>query len=611
MIRSANNIVRCLAAILVGVVVLTVPVHADDDVLATLRKTHPRLLVLDSDLDRVRDAIQHDPFAKSYYKGLQDAAEKILTQPPVEHKLIGPRLLMQSRTALGRITVLGTLYRLHPDPKLFERARTELLTIVAMKDWNPSHFLDVAEMTNAAAIGYDWFYDQLSPEDRSTIKHGIIELGLKPGLNAYEKTHPSWTKASHNWAQVCAGGMMMGSLAIADEEPDLAREMIPLTKTGIERAMKTFAPDGGWPEGPGYWHYATQYNVYYLAALETALGNDLGLKSSPGVSETGNFRIQSTGPINKSFNFADAGEGVAPAAQMYWFAREFNHPEFAAAERMQSPKFSDAFGLLWFDPDGSTKDLPRDAFFKGVNVAFFRSSFGDRKAWYVGFKGGDNKANHAHLDLGTFVLDALGQRWACDLGPDDYNLPDYFGKKRYTYFRLQTQAHNTLTLDNANQPPTAKAPIIAYDSKPDRAFAITDLSKAYPEAKSAKRGVAMLNRKSVLVQDGVSGDKDLPVIWSMMTQAEVKISDDGATATLIRGGATIEAHLLNAKGMKFETEIPKIDPPQTPLKGVTRLFIKPTPAKEIRIAVLFAAKGDQPKMELEPLDKWSDASQAK
>ena len=32
-----------------------------------------------------------------------------------------------------------------------------------------------------------------------------------------------------------------------------------------------YGPDGAWAEGPGYWRYATQYNVVFLAALETAL----------------------------------------------------------------------------------------------------------------------------------------------------------------------------------------------------------------------------------------------------------------------------------------------------------------------------------------------------
>ncbi|WP_199701287.1 hypothetical protein [Jiangella rhizosphaerae] len=37
---------------------------------------------------------------------------------------------------------------------------------------------------------------------------------------------------------------------------------------------------------------------------------------------------------------------------------------------------------------------------------------------FFGFKAGDNASSHADLDLGTFVLDALGTRWAAELGPE-------------------------------------------------------------------------------------------------------------------------------------------------------------------------------------------------
>ena len=60
---------------------------------------------------------------------------------------------------------------------------------------------------------------------------------------------------------------------------------------------------------------------------------------------------------------------------------------------------------------------PRDAIFRGVEVATLRSEWESRDAVFVGFKAGDNKANHSHLDLGTFVLDALGKRWdVCFVG---------------------------------------------------------------------------------------------------------------------------------------------------------------------------------------------------
>ena len=61
------------------------------------------------------------------------------------------------------------------------------MAAAAFEDWHPPHFLDTAEMTNAVAIGYDWLYDVLTPEQRATLKTAIIEKGLKPGLKVLLK----------------------------------------------------------------------------------------------------------------------------------------------------------------------------------------------------------------------------------------------------------------------------------------------------------------------------------------------------------------------------------------------------------------------------------------
>src|SRR5205823_3703899 len=184
--------------------------------------------------------------------------------------------------------------------------------------------------------------------------------------------------------------------------------------------------------------------------------------------------------------------------------------------------------------------------FRGVNVACFRSAWDDPGAFYLAFKGGDNKANHAHLDLGTFVLDALGYRWACDLGSDDYNLPGYFGRQRWTYYRLRTEGHNTLTINDQDQPLTAAAPIIAYQSTPQRAFAVADLSAGYARvATRVWRGVELLNRNTVVIEDEVRAEQGAAVTWNFHTPARVQIDDAGTTATLSQGDATLVAKLLS------------------------------------------------------------------
>ncbi|MEI6874747.1 MAG: heparinase II/III family protein, partial [Spirochaetota bacterium] len=109
------------------------------------------------------------------------------------------------------------------------------------------------------------------------------------------------------------------------------------------------------------------------------------------------------------------------------------------AKKMRNAETDRFFALnaVWFPAEqrAATADVPLDVRFRGqAELAIFRSAWHDPRALFVGFKAGHNDAGHAHLDLGSFVLDADGVRWAQDLGPDDYNLPAYFGDKRWTYY---------------------------------------------------------------------------------------------------------------------------------------------------------------------------------
>jgi hypothetical protein len=603
-----------IAGVFIAIFFLISPASAAPaDVLKTLRPQHPRLFLLPADWAQVRQAIQNDPLAKQWYEKLLADSQKMLSEKPVAHVLIGPRLLDQSRAALRRISTLAAMYRLSGDSRFADRARTEMLTAAGFKDWNPSHFLDVAEMTNALAIGYDWLFDVLSPSDRQTIRQAIVEKGLNASLDIYAK-HRWWAAAVHNWNQVCNGGMTVGALAIADEQPELAAKIISCGRDSIPLAMHSFAPDGGWAEGPGYWSYATSYNVFYLAALQTALQTDFDLLKTPGFRETGFFRIHSVGPIGKTFNYADAGEHAGTAPQMFWLARTFRIPAYAAHERQMVGQNPGIFDLLFYTPADATDAiaaLPLDAAFRGVDVAFFRTAWNDPNALFVGFKGGNNRANHSHLDLGSFVLDAGGVRWAADLGSDEYNLPGYFGKQRYTYYRLRTESHNTLTFDGLNQSQDAHAPLVAFSSGQDRSFAVVDLTAAYqPKAQSVLRGIALLERKRVLIQDEIQTDKPVQVVWNFLTAA--KIQNRGSDATLTQGQAQLHLHICEPIGATFQVISANPPPPQRQQPGMHNLsIVLSIKAKESRIVVLLSpGDGDGPAPKIEPLQAWIAASKA-
>jgi hypothetical protein len=574
------------------------------EIIGRLRLEHPRLLATASDFTQRKQHAAIEPQLKTWHEALRREAENLLGQAPSKYEIPdGLRLLSVSRRVLHRAELLALLYRLDGDPRWRNRAWQELEAAAQFPDWNPRHFLDTAEMTHAFAIGYDWLFDAWSPAQRVTLRTAMVEKGIKPALEIHRKKS-SWTRVRHNWNQVCNGGIGMGALALADEEPALAGEFLRHALLSIQLPMAEYGPDGAWAEGPGYWNYATTYNVVFLAALETALGTDFGLAQTPGFAEAGAFPLYLLGPLNRTFNYADGGDGAIRAPHLFWLARKFQRPEFAAYERrLASPEPLD---LLWYDPKLAsgqrTEALPLDKYFRGADIVTFRSAWNDRDALFAGFKAGDNKANHSHLDLGSFVFDALGKRWAIDLGAENYNLPDYFGKARWTYYRLRAEGQNALALNpgaGPDQEPSAAAHIERFESRPTRSFAIADLTPAYAKhARSVRRGLALLDGQRLLIQDEIRADAPVDAWWFMHTPAEIDFSADGRTAILKQGDAMLRAELLSPAQAKFETR-PAAPLPSSPNperqnrnEGIHKLTVHTAEARELRIVVLLTPQGN-------------------
>jgi hypothetical protein len=604
LLSSAAVLALTVATAAAAPAVTNISIPPPAEIIAKLRPEHPRLLATASDFDQLKQRVAAESQLKTWHEELRREAEKLLTQPPSQYEIPdGLRLLSVSRRVLHRTQLLALLYRLDGDRRWRDRAWKELETAARFPDWNPRHFLDTAEMTHAFALGYDWLFDTWTQEQRATLQTAIVEKGIKPALNVHEE-HRWWATARHNWNQVCNGGIGMGALAVADTEPQLAGEFLHDSLLSIQLPMAEFAPDGAWSEGPGYWNYATTYNIVFLAALETALGTDLGLSQMPGFAEAGMFPIYLTGPLNRTFNYADGGDGAIRAPHLFWLARRFHRPAYAVYQRrLASPEPLD---LLWFDPQlavGPGADaLPLDKHFRGADIVTFRSAWNDGEALFAGFKAGDNKANHSHLDLGSFVFDALGKRWAIDLGAENYNLPGYFGKARWTYYRLRAEGQNALVLnpgEGPDQEPSAAARLDRFESKSARAFAIADLTPAYAKhAQSVRRGVALIDRQRLLVQDEVRADAPVDAWWFMHTPSEIEVSADGRRASLKQADTLLRAELLSPRNAKFETRpaepLPSSPNPESQNRneGVRKLTVHVADSRELRIAVLLTPQRD-------------------
>src|SRR3984893_2867717 len=296
---------------------------------------HPRILMLKGEEGPIKSTIAADDTWGKMHQVILAECDSLLNLPPVERIQIGRRLLDKSREALRRLFFLSYAYRMSQHPKYLQRAEKELLAVAAFSDWNPSHFLDVAEMTMAEAIGYDWLYNDLSANSRSVIREAILKKGIEPSL---DPKYNGWLKVEHNWNQVCNAGITYGAIALYEDQPELSKQIINRAIESIVKPMQEYSPDGAYPEGYGYWGYGTSFNVMFISAIEKLFGKDFGLAKQPGFLKTAGYFETMTGPSGNPFNYSDAGAegGIQPA--MFWFASRLKDPSLLWVERSRLMK---------------------------------------------------------------------------------------------------------------------------------------------------------------------------------------------------------------------------------------------------------------------------------
>lgn len=513
------------------------------DSIAEQVRPHPRLLVNMSDFERLRALIQTDQVAGDWHQRLRLRAPDLLAQPVAKHQLRdGVRLLYESRAVMTRVQILGLLHTLNPDKRYIDRIWADLEAAAGFPDWNPAHFLDVAEMAVGFALAYDWLYDTWTEDQRAVIRQAIVRHALQPALSAYED-EAWWTTTSNNWNQVCGGGLILAALAVADEEPDLSARIIELCIGSLPKSMARYAPDGGYEEGPGYWSYGTTYNVLAIAGLESALGHAFGLAEIEGFDLTGSFPLQMTGPTGFVFNFADAIESRFASPALMYLARRYSQPAYArfAVERDRGRLLE----LIWYDPqllEESTTPLPRSKHYEKVGVAMIRTAWGDPMASFLAVKGGTLPSAHGQLDLGSFVLETRGIRWFIDPGRDDYNLTGYFDQsrdgRRWHYYRNRAEGHNTLVINPTERPDqdlSADAPMVVEDQSIS-----VDLSQVYGVPVSR---TFTLTQDAATITDAIDAGEPIDLWWFAHTRACIDLSADRRVATLTQEGQTIRVIL--------------------------------------------------------------------
>ncbi|MBI4975941.1 MAG: heparinase II/III family protein [Spirochaetes bacterium] len=606
--RPAVVLSLSLAVYTVTLLALPVPAPSTNTVHLSMSVTHPRLLLSASSIPMIKGSIVSNTMASNIYNTVKSSADSILTQPvSIYEKPDGLRLLDVSRKVLSRVYTLAFMYLMVSNSAYLNRAWDELEAAGNFPDWNTNHYLDTAEMMHAFAIGYDWLYNSLSATQRTFIETNTMIRGLTNSYNILRGfSSYFWVNSDNNWNFVCSGGSAIGAMAFENVYPAMCDTIIVKSFESIQALLPKFDPDGAWYEGPGYWDYSLKYIVPHVASMESAMGTNFGILGPfGGLGKTGDFPVYLTGTSGYSFNFADAGTSQLAAAELFWLSRRFNNQLWSWFQGAYHPE-KNVEALLYFS-NGMATNIPGgaelDRVFRDplVECATMRGSWTDTNALFVGVKAGKNGVSHGQLDLGSFVLDALGQRFIDDLGADDYNMPGYFGAQRYTYYRLRAEGHNTIVINpstNLDQAGAAAASFSLFEA----GRGILDLTAVYSSnsATNVTREIRMLDgRQALRISDDIGTTNATNIYWFAHTRAAIAITGSN-TAKLTRGSSSIYATLLYPADGVFTvlSAVPlacSTNPSmQNTNAGYSKLTVRVTNRQNVRISVIFTLSSNLP-----------------
>ena len=549
--------------------------------LAEADAEHPFVLATKEDFDIARQEYLSGSFTE-YTKALSDYvlanADALVNKelyPLIPYVLDEEdSILPISREVISRMVILGYAWQITGEEKYAGRAWDELENVCNYNDWCTSHFLATAEMALAVSIGYDWLYDYLTAEQKDLLADTTYEYALNPALSKnYLKNWFTWSK--NNWNSICYSGVGIAAMTFSGYYTDEAAEFLKMCYEAMPVAFANFTPDGVYAEGPGYSQSGMDSIVNFVATSKNYLGTDYGLSEIDGFKELGSFPVYITTPTGV-FNFGDNKDRMCFTPSLHWYAAEYESPLLSCYQMWDMPSEfvpdtsgstenngggkKNALSLLWYNrsytpESASFEDEPLSLYLTsdaGQDLVLMRSAYLDKNATFAGIKGGYNFINHGDLDIGTFVFDSMGERWAEELGPGPYDAPGYFTNLpaggRWKNYCKRAEGQNTLVINPSmtldDQYVLGKGEFTSYEETEDGGKATLDMTDAYRMngAIYTARDFELYNDYSALkITDTVICSVPSEIYWFMHTKADIEISEDGKTAILTIGDKQLKA----------------------------------------------------------------------
>jgi hypothetical protein len=517
---------------------------------------HPRLLFERGDIPRIQ--------AKARSQVLQPVADRLLelagaklNAPPIRVSLTRRgepdasgevKGIAAARALQGRVLTYCMAFLLTEDKRFRDAAVAELDN--ALTNWKiwvdtahaPPYDLMTGENCLTFGLAYDWLYHDLSQTERSRLRQGAEERGLKPYLEGASRSQPMmWLTAKHNWNPVCNGGAAVLALALGEESP-LSRQVLDLAVPALDAYWNHLADDGGWDEGTGYWDYGHRYGLIAAEALRRSgwrEGADVFQRD--GVKRTCYFPLVFNPGKRLAAGFGDSNSRANDPI-FYLLGKEYRNPDFiwfqdrAAPASLQREGWpQEALKLLWRPTGEDWLPEARPDFSPAIDPFYVFPSIGwgfmaagqPDPPFFLAFKNGSLAANHTHLDLNHVSVGVADRLLAVELGSRPYPA-DYFSTNRYNYYEIGTPGHNTVLVGGRGQVHRREGRLEVLRGRGYEALVgYADGAYEVPTPK-ARRHVVFVDRRYWVILDEIETESPQPIELRFHTYGEISGKDAAA-----------------------------------------------------------------------------------
>ncbi len=554
------------------------PTVSQADVIAAIEACqsggHPYLFGRDADFERVKSAIANgDEFITNQYNAIKRAAshdyDSILTFDRIQSAV-----LSQSGQYIGlgfecwqMVMRFAFVYLIDGNERYAEKAYTVASYFAALDSWNNQQSISNNQAAFCVALCYDWLYDYLDDTQRSTLKNALLQnhLNIVSDLFKNPSDYSSWPspytayRGKENHTALNNSSVIVQAIAVADDSnKGFYADLITTALGNLSDVFDSMYPDSGWYEGVSYWGYVGPFIARMLSGFESAFGTCFGYENVAHIVNCSDFPMYAQ--TNEGyFRVGDVSQGKDSSPEKYYLALLRGDVGYQKAVLGGSISSASPLLCLWYDTDADYENasytFAKDKLFSDINMAVFRNTWETDEQIFAGLKVSKAVDTHNNMDSGTFVLDALGERWITNPGEDNYNLPGYWESgqngRRWNYYSKRAEGNSCLVINPSSgggQRVDANDQIDEFESSGGFAYAIADLTDTYADgAASYKRGAALTHDRSRFVIRDEAVLKASSDVYSFINvyQSDITITPDGKAAILSKGDKHVYVKIVS------------------------------------------------------------------